>query len=69
MEKLGAFILNDGTSLPAIGLGTVKVQGTKGVNSVLTAIDAGYRLIDTSTNYMNEGMVGEAIRQAPVPRE
>lgn len=61
--------LNDGTLLPTIGLGTVNVQGARGVQSVLTAIQAGYRLIDTSTNYMNEGMVGEAIRQTSVPRE
>lgn len=69
MTKIEKFELNDGTSLPAIGFGTVNIQGAKGVNSVLTAIDAGYRLIDTSTNYMNEGMVGEAIRRSTVSRE
>ncbi|MFL2061999.1 aldo/keto reductase [Marinilactibacillus psychrotolerans] len=69
MEKLKTFELNDGSSLPAIGLGTVNIQGAQGVNSILTAIEAGYRLIDTSTNYMNEGMVGEAIRRSTVPRE
>lgn len=69
MTKIEKFELNDGTSLPAIGFGTVNIQGSKGVNSVLTAIDAGYRLIDTSTNYMNEGMVGEAIRRSTVSRE
>jgi len=69
MTKIEKFELNDGTSLPAIGFGTVNVQGAQGLNSVLTAIDAGYRLIDTSTNYMNEGMVGEAIRRTSVPRE
>lgn len=69
MMKIEKFELNDGTSLPAIGFGTVNIQGAKGVNSVITAIDAGYRLIDTSTNYMNEGMVGEAIRRSTVSRE
>lgn len=69
MEQSDFYELNDGAKLPAIGLGTVNIQGAKGVNSVLTAIDAGYRLIDTSTNYMNEGMVGEAIRRSTVPRE
>lgn len=67
--KIENFELNDGTSLSAIGFGTVNIQGAKWVNSVLTAIDAGYRLIDASTNYMNEGMVGEAIRRSSVPRE
>ena len=63
------FTLNDGNRLPAIGLGTVKIQGASGVNSVLTAFEAGYRLIDTSTNYNNEGMVGEAIRRTSIPRQ
>lgn len=61
--------LNDGTSLPSIGFGTVKVKGAQGVVSTLNAIEAGYRLIDTSTNYNNEGMVGEAVRRSTVPRE
>lgn len=63
------FTLNDGNRLPVIGLGTVKIQGATGVNSILTAFDAGYRLIDTSTNYHNEGMVGEAIRRSHIPRQ
>lgn len=63
------FTLNDGNLLPSIALGTVNVQGAKGVNTVLSAIQAGYRLIDTSTNYMNEGMVGEAIKRSSIPRE
>lgn len=69
MTKIETFELNDGSSLPVIGLGTVNMQGAQGGNSLLTAIEAGYRLIDTSTNYMNEGMVGEAIRRTNVPRE
>lgn len=62
--------LNDGSTLPEIGLGTVNIRGAKGVNSIVTVIEEnGYRLIDTSTNYNNEGVVGEAIRRADVPRE
>ncbi|WP_277631546.1 aldo/keto reductase [Atopococcus tabaci] len=66
---MDTFLLNDGHTLPAIGFGTVGVQGAKGVIELTTAIDNGYRLIDTSTNYNNEGMVGEAIRRSSVPRE
>lgn len=62
------FILNDGKQLPVIGLGTVHIQGATGLESILTALDAGYRLIDTSTNYHNEGMVGAAIRRTPISR-
>lgn len=69
MENIKIIRLNDGTSFPQIGLGTVNINGAKGVNSVLSAIEAGYRLIDTSTNYNNEGMVGEAIRRTSLRRE
>lgn len=69
MTKIEKIELNDGMSLPAIGFGTVNIKGAQGLNSVLTAIDAGYRLIDTSTNYNNEGMVGEAVRRSSIPRE
>lgn len=63
------YSLKDGQNLPAIGLGTVGIQGAVGINQLLTAFEAGYRLIDTSTNYNNEGMVGEAIRRSNIPRE
>lgn len=64
------FPLNDGSSLPAIGLGTIDLRGAKGVNDLLAAIEEnGYRLIDTSTNYLNEGAVGEAVRRSTVPRK
>ncbi|MHA5133623.1 aldo/keto reductase [Oenococcus oeni] len=61
-------VLNDGHSLPAIGLGTYSVRGGQGVDQILSAIEDGYRLIDTSTNYDSEGAVGEAIRRSGIPR-
>lgn len=68
MDK--TYRLNDDTSIPAIGLGTISLKGARGVSSIVTAIEEnGYRLIDTSTNYNNEGAVGEAIRRTVVPRE
>lgn len=69
MTLYNNFELNDGTKLPHVGLGTVNIQGGTGVNAVQNALDIGYRLIDTSTNYNNEGMVGEAIRRSHVARE
>lgn len=60
--------LNDGHKLPALGLGTVAIRGDHGMNQIITAIQSGYRLIDSSTNYDNEGIVGEAIRRSGVPR-
>lgn len=69
MNPKGFFELKDGNRVPAIGLGTVGLQGAQGVNAVLAALDVGYRLIDTSTNYNNEGMVGASVRQTPVSRQ
>ena len=63
------YTLNDGTTLPAIGFGTYPLTGDDGIAAVTSAIEAGYRLIDTAVNYGNEEEVGEAIRRAGVPRE
>lgn len=69
MANIKSMLLNDGSNLPSIAFGTVNVKGALGLYDVLAAIEAGYRLIDTSTNYNNEGMVGEAVRRTSVPRE
>ncbi|GAJ26983.1 oxidoreductase [Liquorilactobacillus sucicola DSM 21376 = JCM 15457] len=60
--------LNDGHRIPFIGLGTYQVRGGQGIDQVLSAIQDGYRLLDTSTNYDSEGIVGEAVRRSGVPR-
>lgn len=61
--------LNDGNEIPAIGFGTYKLTGDDGTTSVVTALESGYRLIDTALNYENEAAVGEAIRRSGVPRD
>ena len=61
--------LNDGHEIPSIGLGTIDLMGNKGVLQILDAIHTGYRLIDTSTNYDNEGIVGKAVRESSIPRD
>jgi 2,5-diketo-D-gluconate reductase A len=60
--------LNDGTQIPAIGFGTYPLTGTEGVAAIRSAIEVGYRLLDTAVNYGNEAEVGEAIRQSGIPR-
>ena len=45
------YTLNDGHLIPKIGLGTFQIRGYEGVEQILTAIQSGYRLLDTSTNY------------------
>jgi diketogulonate reductase-like aldo/keto reductase len=61
--------LNDGNTLPAIGFGTYPLKGEDGVAAIRSAIEVGYRLLDTAVNYGNEPEVGEAIRQSGIPRE
>ncbi len=61
--------LNDGTRLPAIGFGTYPLRGDAGTDAVLSALDVGYRLIDTAVNYGNEDAVGRALARTSVPRE
>jgi 2,5-diketo-D-gluconate reductase A len=61
--------LNDGQQLPAIGFGTYPLTGEDGIAAITSAIEVGYRLLDTAVNYENEREVGEAIRRSGVPRE
>lgn len=62
--------LNNGITMPVLGLGVWKAQdGDEVKQAVSWAIEAGYTLIDTAKIYGNEGGVGEAVREAHVPRE
>lgn len=63
------YTLNDGSVLPAVGFGTHPLSGEDGIEAILGAIRAGYRLVDTAVNYENEEEVGEAVRRSGVPRE
>ena len=67
-QTIPEITLNDGLTLPVIGFGTYKLNGNDGATAITSAIDRGYRLIDTAYNYENEGTVGEAIRRSSVPR-
>jgi diketogulonate reductase-like aldo/keto reductase len=61
--------LNDGGSLPAIGFGTYTLTGADGVAAMTSALEVGYRLLDTAVNYGNEEEVGQAVRNAGIARE
>lgn len=69
MNQVPEITLNDGLTLPVIGLGTYKLKGSMGVNAITNAINIGYRLIDSAYNYENEGTVGKAVRRSSVPRQ
>src|SRR3569833_1320209 len=60
--------LNDGNSIPQLGLGVWQVAPGITARVVRDGIAAGYRLIDTAEGYNNEAGVGEAIRTGGVPR-
>jgi diketogulonate reductase-like aldo/keto reductase len=62
--------LNNGVMMPLMGLGTFKSSpGKETRDSVLWALEAGYRHIDTATIYQNEEDVGAALRESGIPRE
>jgi len=55
--------------IPALGLGTWQMHGPECQNAVEAALELGYRHIDTAQMYRNEQDIGQAIRQANVPRD
>lgn len=61
--------LNDGTSIPQLGFGTFQVPPEQTVETVGTALDVGYRHIDTAQGYQNEAEVGEAIANSGLARD
>ncbi|WP_435256381.1 aldo/keto reductase [Streptomyces althioticus] len=69
MTSIPQHTLYDGTTIPALGLGTWPMDDAEAERAVTTALEAGYRLIDTAANYRNETGVGRAVAGAGVPRE
>ncbi|PJM77012.1 aldo/keto reductase [Bifidobacterium felsineum] len=70
MALQSTITLNNGTVIPQVGLGVFQTpDGETTINAVQTALENGYRHIDTAMIYRNEASVGEGIRRAGVPRE
>lgn len=61
--------LNDGTAFPQLGLGTYNLRGDDGVDAMVSAVESGYRLLDSAVNYENEAEVGEAVRRSGIRDE
>ncbi|MFC0297639.1 aldo/keto reductase [Geobacillus jurassicus] len=62
--------LHNGVKMPWVGLGVYKVKEGEEVRSaVRTALEIGYRHVDTAAFYENEEGVGQAIRESGIPRE
>lgn len=61
--------LNNGVEMPMAGIGTFLLSPDEAEASVLSALQGGYRLIDTANAYVNEKAVGRAMKKSGVPRE
>jgi 2,5-diketo-D-gluconate reductase A len=57
-----------GATIPVLGLGTWPLRGAEAAAVVRTAIETGYRLVDTAENYRNEDGVGQGIRDSGTDR-
>ena len=58
-----------GARIPQIGLGTMTLTGEAGVKAMKTALELGYRHLDTAAHYGNEKENGEALRASGVKRD
>lgn len=66
----GTVLLHNGVKMPYFGLGVYKVEeGNEVIDSVKTALEVGYRAIDTAALYENEEGVGKAIKESGIPRK
>ena len=63
------FRLNNGVMMPSVGFGVYQIPKSETIEAVSTALEVGYRLIDTAASYFNEQEVGQAIAQSRLKRE
>jgi diketogulonate reductase-like aldo/keto reductase len=68
-QQIPSVTLPGGGSMPLLGFGTWQIRGKRGYDAVRTALDDGYRHIDTATMYGNEAEVGRALRDSGLSRE
>lgn len=69
MITIPTVTLADGVSFPQLGFGTYGLRGDDGTDAIVSAVQAGYRLLDSAVNYENEGEVGEAVRRSALDRD
>ena len=68
MSTIPTIDLNDGTRIPQLGFGVFQIEPDETAQSVQTALEIGYRHIDTAEMYQNEAGVGQGIRDAGLDR-
>ena len=69
MSDVPGIELNNGTTIPQLGFGVFQIDPSDTAEAVTTALEAGYRHIDTAQMYGNEAEVGEAIAKSDIPRD
>lgn len=69
MSDVPEIELNNGTRIPQLGFGVFQIDPSDTAEAVTTALEAGYRHIDTAQMYGNEAEVGEAVAKSDIPRE
>src|SRR3954469_210818 len=69
MATVPTITLNNGVEIPELGFGVFQIPPDATAEATRTALEIGYRHIDTAEMYGNEAGVGEAVRQSGIPRE
>jgi 2,5-diketo-D-gluconate reductase A len=69
VSKVPTITLNDGALMPQLGFGVWQVPDDEATTAVATALEAGYRSIDTAALYANEEGTGRALAASGLPRE
>lgn len=69
MSKVPPIILNNGVEMPQLGFGVWQVPDAEAEKAVATALEAGYRSIDTAAIYGNEEGTGKAVAASGIARE
>jgi 2,5-diketo-D-gluconate reductase A len=69
MTSVPTITLNNGVLIPQLGFGVFQIKPENTKAAVLTALETGYRHIDTAQAYGNEREVGQAVRESGLPRD
>jgi diketogulonate reductase-like aldo/keto reductase len=69
MTAVSTTTLNNGVQIPVLGFGVFQIPPDETAAAVSSALDSGYRLVDTAAGYGNERGVGEAVRRSGIPRD
>ncbi|WP_405997642.1 aldo/keto reductase [Streptomyces sp. NBC_00829] len=69
MSKVPSITLNNGLAMPQLGFGVWQVPDDEAAKAVGTALEAGYRSIDTAAIYGNEAGTGKALAATGIPRD